>query len=182
MSDDATDRVVLRSRFGVWTTGVVGVFVLWLLIDAAVRGAWPLVLLASPWLLAVLTLCWSLLVRPCVEVRRDGLRIVNLVRTHHVAWADIGHLTVRYQLVVERTDGRVLRAWGSPTVERRRPDDHDDPTAHKRPFSDVVTVIEQARAELGTTESTSWTRIVWWPFALVVALYCLGALIASLLG
>lgn len=182
MSDEATERVVLRGRLGMWTTGLLGALALWMLVDAAVRGAWTLVVLASPWLLALVMLCWALLVRPCVEVRRDGLRVVNLLRTHQVPWAEIEHLSVRYQLMVERTDGRVLRAWGSPTVERPRADDFDDPTSHKRPFVDVTTVIEHARGAMGTVASPGWTRIVWWPYAVVAGLMCLGALLGSLLG
>lgn len=180
MTVKAAKPVVLRGRSGQLSTVVLGVLMVWMLVDAAARGAWDLVLHASGWFLSALVLCWALLIRPRVEVRADGLCIVNLIRTHLVPWADIADLRMRYQLVIERTGGRAIRAWGSPSVERRRTD-HDSGitnSARKQRFVDVVTVIEQAHAEVGTTPASAWTRVVWWPFALAAAFACIGALVA----
>lgn len=176
------ERVVIRGRSGWWITGALAALCLYLLVDAAVRGAWTTVLVSLPWLAAVVSACWALLVRPCVVVTPEGLLVVNIARTHLVPWAEIDELHVRYQLLVTRTDGRRLQAWGSPTTERsRRVTRTDAKGGAAKPFVEVVEVIEQARDEVGTVAAEAWTRFSWEPLALAAGCVALGVLAALVL-
>lgn len=66
----------------------------------------------------VLVLVWLLVVRPCVKVHEDGLRIVNPLRTIDITWPMITE--VRSRWVLELVAGsKKYAAWGIPADPKR---------------------------------------------------------------
>lgn len=171
------DRAVLRGSSGYWIVGVLGALLLYLLLDAAVRGAWNVVAVAMPWLLAVAWMAWLLLVRPCVVVAREGLSVVNVFVTHRVPWKYVDELSVRHQLIVSLVDGRRILAWGSPTTERSREVGSGRNSATKHPYVDAASVIEQIRESYGEDRSGNAEpsrRFAWPQYAVLCVLLLAG--------
>jgi hypothetical protein len=185
VSGRSTDRIVIRGASGWWISGVLAALFAYLLIDAAVRAEWAIVLLSLPWMGAVLLVCWMLLIRPCLIVAPSTLTVVNVVRTHTIPWQEVAELHVRYQLVVELTDGTTIRAWGSPTVQPRRDREADASTTHRsRAFVGVVEAIDRARDDVGRPPAGSESRTVrvaWQPLLALAVAVALGATAAGLL-
>lgn len=111
-----TDLHTLRpgSAIGV---GVVGLVAGLLLLVPALIGP------ERPWkLISIvvlgLVLLWLLVVRPCVQLHDDGVRIINPMRTIDVTWPMI--TDVRSRWVLELFAGkRKLTAWGVPADPQR---------------------------------------------------------------
>lgn len=176
----------MRGASGWWISGALAALFVFMLADAGIRSEWSTILLAAPWMAALLILCWALLIRPCLVVSPEGLTIVNVLRTHTLPWGEIAGLQVRYQLIVTRTHGAMVRAWGSPTVHPRRNQETDgSPLPAGRRFVGVVEAIEQAREELGPPEhprTESATTFAWTPVLAFCIAVALGILSANLLG
>jgi hypothetical protein len=116
-----SERIVLRPASALWTFGIVAAFLLWLLTDAVIRGAWEYALSALPWLLLILWVVYVLLLRPCVALGPDGITIVNVFRRHRIPWKLVDDFTTRFSLLVRLTDGRAIRSWGAPSTGIDRP-------------------------------------------------------------
>ena len=182
----ADDRIVIRGASGWWISGILAALFAYMLVDAAVRSEWSTILLALPWMCAILLICWMLLIRPCLVVTPSNLIVVNVLRVHTLPWRRIAELHVRYQLVITLTDGTVRRAWGSPTVHPQKGHAADrEQASRKRAFVGVVEAIEQARDELGRPADAGdapSVRVVWWPLLALVASILLGIVSAQLLA
>ena len=182
----ADERIVMRGSSGWWISGILAALFAYMLVDAAVRAEWSTILLALPWMCAILLVCWMLLIRPRLIITPSHLVVVNVLRMHTLPWPRIAELHVRYQLVITLTDGSVLRAWGSPTVHPQKTHAADRAQAsRKRAFVGVVEAIDQARDELGRPADTGESptvRVVWWPLLALVACVALGILSARLLA
>lgn len=175
----------MRGASGWWISGVLAALFVFMLVDAGIRSEWSTILLAAPWMAALLILCWGLLIRPCLIVSSEGLTIVNVLRTHTLPWGQIGGLQVRYQLIVTLKRGAEIRAWGSPTVHPPRNRGTDgSPLPAGRRFVGVVEAIEQAREDLGPPEqprTESTTAFAWAPVLALGIAVALGILSANLL-
>lgn len=68
--------------------------------------------------IAVLILVWLFVVRPCVKVHDEGLRIVNPMRTTDITWPMITQVRSRWVLEVFH-DGQKYPAWGLPADPKR---------------------------------------------------------------
>lgn len=184
VSGRGTDRIVIRGASGWWISGVLAALFAYLLIDAAVRAEWAIVLLSLPWMCAVLLVCWMLLIRPCLVIAPSTLTVVNVFRTHTIPWRDVAALQVRYQLVVELTDGTTIRAWGSPTIRPRRDREADVSTTHRsRAFVGVVEAIDRARDDVGQAPTGTSSRTVdfaWLPLLALALAVALGVTAAGL--
>ncbi|WP_108250273.1 PH domain-containing protein [Planctomonas deserti] len=112
---------MLRPASSLWTFGIVAAFVLWLFVDAVLRGATEFALTALPWLLLVLWTVYVVMLRPCVALGPDGITIVNVFRRHRIAWALVDDFTTRFSLLVRLKDGRAIRSWGAPSTGIDRP-------------------------------------------------------------
>ncbi|MGW9158303.1 PH domain-containing protein [Microbacterium sp. NPDC055665] len=185
VSGRGTERIVVRGASGWWISGVLAALFAYLLIDAAIRAEWAIVLLSLPWMGFVLLVCWMLLIRPCLIVAPSTLSVVNVFRTHTIPWREVAALQVRYQLVVELTDGTTIRAWGSPTVQPRRDRDADVSAPNRsRAFVGVVEAIDRARDDVGRAPTGSDSRtvsIAWRPLLAIVLALALGVTTAGLL-
>ncbi|MFD3446420.1 PH domain-containing protein [Microbacteriaceae bacterium 4G12] len=115
------ERIVLRPASSLWTFGIVAAFVLWLFVDAVLRGATEFALTALPWLLLILWTVYVLMLRPCVALGPDGITIVNVFRRHRIPWALVDDFTTRFSLLVRLKDGRAIRSWGAPSTGIDRP-------------------------------------------------------------
>ena len=175
----------MRGASGWWISGILALLFAYMLVDAAVRAEWSTILLALPWMCAILLVCWMLLIRPCLVVTPSNLIVVNVLRVHTLPWARVAELHVRYQLVITLTDGTVLRAWGSPTVHPQKGHAADRAqVSRRRAFVGIAEAIDQARDDLGRPTDTGAApsaRVVWWPLLALVACVAIGILNARLL-
>ncbi|WEK60051.1 MAG: PH domain-containing protein [Candidatus Microbacterium colombiense] len=175
---------MIRGNSGWWISGVLASLFLFMLVDAAVRGEWTVILLTAPWMCVALIICWALLIRPRLVVSRDALTVVNVFRTHTVPWHDIDGLAVRYQLIVTLIDGNLIRAWGSPTTHPQGPRGQtDEKEARARRFVGVVEAIERTRDVLGRPGSSlvrASRRFDWEPLAALGAAAVVGLITARL--
>lgn len=174
------ERTVMRTASGLWITGVLAALLLYMLLDALVRGEVRTALLALPWMVAAMAACAMLLVRPCIIVEHDALTIVNPWRTHVIPWRWIDDVQVRYQLVVTRTDGMRVTAWGSPTTRPGRP---AGPAERAETRIGTVEAIERARDagfRSASPDAEPSVRLLLWPMGIVVGGIVLGVLLARL--
>lgn len=84
---------------------------LWLDAAAAVRGIWPLLLVA--------VLAWALFWRPMLIVEEHGITVVNVLQTHFVPWPAIERLDTRFSLTLYSAT-RKIPVWVSPAPGRHR--------------------------------------------------------------
>lgn len=113
---DAVGPTVIRSTSGYWLTGALTIVVIIFSIDATVRGDLGYFLAIMPWELLAIWLLFVTLVRPRILVYPGRLRVINLLRSHDIAWSAIGHLGGRYQLIISLQDGRKISCWGAPAT------------------------------------------------------------------
>jgi hypothetical protein len=109
-------RKVLRPISGYWLAGTLTAIVLFFGIDALVRLDFGYLLTALPWQLLAIWVLYVLLVRPCVVLVPEHLRVINLFRRHDIAWAEIDRFGGRYQLIVFLRDGKKIACWGAPST------------------------------------------------------------------
>ncbi|ROP64659.1 PH domain-containing protein [Curtobacterium sp. ZW137] len=103
------------------SSGLVAFLGLALLVDAAVRGSWDVVLHAVGPIAVIVWGVWVLMVQPSVRVTADRLTVVNPLRVTVVPWGAVADVRLRYQIVVETTEPRKLTCWGGPTLPRPKP-------------------------------------------------------------
>ena len=83
------------------SSGLVVALGLALLVDAAVRGRWDVVLQALGPIAVVVWAVWVLMVRPTVVVQPDRLTVTNPLRVVELPWGAVADVRMRYQIVVE---------------------------------------------------------------------------------
>jgi hypothetical protein len=66
-----------------------------------------------------LILLWLFIVRPCVVIHAEGVRIVNPLRILDITWPMIDEVRSRWTLELV-AQGRRYPAWGAPAETRRR--------------------------------------------------------------
>lgn len=98
---------------GIVSVGLGLVFVVPALLGA--ERNWPLI---STTTLGVVLL-WLFIVRPCVVIHTEGVRIVNPLRTVDITWPMIEQIRSRWALELV-AQGRRYTAWGVP-AETARP-------------------------------------------------------------
>lgn len=92
-----------------------------LLVDAGVRGSWDVVLTAVGPLAVLLWVLWVLTWRPSVQLDDEALVVVNPLRLTRVPWGEVADVRLRWQIVVETTEGRKVQCWGGPSLPRPKP-------------------------------------------------------------
>jgi len=102
-------------------SGLVAVLGVFLLVDAAVRGSWDVLWSAAGPVAAVVWALWLLTVRPAVRLDDDAVTVVNPLRVTRVPWSVVTDVRLRWQIVIETTEGRTVTCWGGPSVRRPRP-------------------------------------------------------------
>lgn len=78
------------------------------------RPSWPLVSLVA----LSLVLVWLYVVRPCVKLHDEGVRIVNPVSTVDITWPLITEVRSRWTLELLAGEKK-FGAWGLPAATRR---------------------------------------------------------------
>lgn len=91
----------------------------WLWADLAARGAGRALTLV-PVLLAVGTVVYALLWRPCVRVDADGVVLRNVLRDVRVPWAALEEVDTRYTLTLHTSTG-AYQSWAAPAPGRPSP-------------------------------------------------------------
>jgi len=109
----------LRAGSSVATFVVVAGVVVVLLVDAVLRGNWPVASRIAGAGALIVWAAWMLLFRPSIRVRSDRAIVINVGRITEVPWARVVDIRRRLQLIVELDDGRTIEAWGSPFAPRR---------------------------------------------------------------
>ncbi|KQS08859.1 PH domain-containing protein [Curtobacterium sp. MCLR17_007] len=162
------------------SSGLVVALGLALLVDAAVRGRWDVVLQALGPIAVVVWAVWVLMVRPTVVVRPDRLTVTNPLRVVELPWGAVADVRMRYQIVVEATDTRRVTCWGGPTLPRPKPARRGErPVMPTSPELSVVLdawAVARDRGLDGGTVTRRWDRP-----ALVVGAVAVVLLVVSLL-
>jgi hypothetical protein len=78
------------------------------------RPSWPLISLVT----LSLVLVWLYVVRPCVKLHDEGVRIVNPVSTVDITWPLITEVRSRWTLELLAGEKK-FGAWGLPATTRR---------------------------------------------------------------
>jgi hypothetical protein len=120
-SPDAGDRLSVDGKAlrpgSATVVGVVCVVAsLLLLVPALRRPGANLVLIAS--VVLALVLVWLFVVRPCARLGREGITLVNPLRTVELTWPVITEVRSKWALELV-ADGRRFTAWGVPADPKR---------------------------------------------------------------
>lgn len=67
----------------------------------------------GPWLLLFAGMVWALYWKPVIEVRNDGARLVNIVRTIDIPWQGVTAVDTTWSLTFVTDAGR-FTAWAAP--------------------------------------------------------------------
>jgi hypothetical protein len=115
-----------------------------LLLDAFVRGGVEQGMLITPWVLLVLWGIYAFAYAPHVETDAAGIRLHNVLSIIDIPWALVSGIRLRWQLEVTVNDGRVMRAFGGPSLSRprRKPETPDDDAVP--PSGRDLTLIQEA--------------------------------------
>jgi hypothetical protein len=117
--DEQSSAVLLRngrSRALAWFTLAVAVLAAALTLLQVPQPA-AVAVLGLPALLGVLS--WACYLRPHVELRADGLTLVNIARTVVIPFSRIDEFDLRLGLTVRSTGGKAYGAWALPSSGRR---------------------------------------------------------------
>jgi hypothetical protein len=95
-------------------SGFVVLLGLFLLVDAAVRGSWDVVLRTLGPTVALAWVLWVLAARPHLRVDDEALTVVNPLRVTRLPWGAVSDVRQRWQIEVDSADGRTVRSLGGP--------------------------------------------------------------------
>jgi len=102
-------------------SGLVAFLGAFLLVDAAFRGSWVVFWVALGPIASVVWALWLLTFRPAILVDDHAVTVLNPLRTTRIPWSAVAAVRLRWQVLVETGDGRIVRCWGGPVVQRPRP-------------------------------------------------------------
>ena len=159
-------------------SGLVALLGMFLLVDAAVRGSWGVVLTAAGPVAALVWILWVLTYRPCIVLDEEALTVVNPLRVVRVPWGEVADVRLRWQIVVETVAGRRIQCWGGPSLPRPKPARRGERPTLPQPVEMAVLLDRWAerRGEAGGEVRRGWDRP-----ALLVGLAVLVLLAVSLL-
>lgn len=103
------------ATIGAIVAGVVGIL---LLGDAVLRAGWGQGLLLAPWVLLMGWLVWVLMYAPYIATDDEAITIANVLRRTRIPWGRVNAIDLRWQVVVELDDGRLVKAYGGPVAGR----------------------------------------------------------------
>ncbi|GAA2011931.1 hypothetical protein GCM10009739_25330 [Microbacterium ulmi] len=155
-----------------WAAVVIAVL---LVGDAAVRGRWDVVAVATAPVLLGVWAMWMLLWRPGIRLEADRAVVINIGRVHELPWSRVEYATQRMQIVFTLDDESTLTAWGGPFS--RRPGARG-PRMDERGTVDAVDVIELTRA--AAVPSSDPVRHRWDAIPLTVGLVLAAVVVAQL--
>jgi hypothetical protein len=146
-----------------------------------VRGSWDVVLAAVGPLAVLLWVLWVLTYRPSIRLDDDALTVVNPLRVTRVPWGEVADVRLRWQIVVEATDGRKVACWGGPSLPRPKPARRGEPRTLPQP-DEMRVLLDRwaARRDAGAVGGAvhrGWDRE-----ALLVGAGALALLAVSLLS
>ncbi|MFG1669667.1 PH domain-containing protein [Streptomyces sp. Y7] len=120
-SPDPTSKDrVYRSPMGIVGGVALLVIVLWLGIDALLRGDGRTQWLALAALILVVPLVTAFTLRPAVHANEDRLRIRNPLRVIVLPWGQVGALRSSYSNEVVTKSGTKFQLWAVPVSLRAR--------------------------------------------------------------
>lgn len=160
--------------------GLVAVLGLFLLVDAAVRGSWIVVLDAVGPIAVLVWVLWVLTYRPCIRIDDTAVTVVNPLRRTVVPWHAVADVTLRWQIVIETVAGRRLQCWGGPSLPRPKPARRGERAVLRQPDEMVVLLdrwAERRDVATGGDVVRGWDRP-----AVVVGAVALALLVVSLLS
>lgn len=118
--------IILRQRSGPIITIIVWVFLVFLLGDAVVRGAWDTVGRFGPALLLIGWLAFVVLWRPGLVVDLDRVEVREVLRTTTLPYTRIRDIRLSAVVTIEAAfaNGRTktIRPWNAPGMPRRKID------------------------------------------------------------
>ncbi|WP_202638000.1 PH domain-containing protein [Bailinhaonella thermotolerans] len=110
---------VFRSRLALAFGFVWLAFVLFNLVDIAIRGRNAEGLAASAVLLAITAVVYVTCLRPGIVAREDGVLVRNPLRTAFLPWRAIDEIAVAHAIVFKSGD-LVVRSWTPQTSAKER--------------------------------------------------------------
>jgi hypothetical protein len=144
-AEPATTERAFRSPAGMVGGVLVLALVLWLVIDAIVRGDGLTPWFAVAGLLLVAPLVAAYTLRPAVFADEDRIRIRNPLRTITVPWAAVGRIQASYSTELTTGDGTKYQLWAIPVslgqrkrANRRRDRLERDRVAGRTPDAAVL--------------------------------------------
>ncbi|UFU14936.1 PH domain-containing protein [Curtobacterium sp. C1] len=165
-------------------SGLVALLGFFLLGDAAVRGSWDVVLTALGPLAVLVWALWVLTFRPSIRLDDDALTVVNPLRETRVPWGAVADVRLRWQIVVETTEGRKVSCWGGPSLPRPKPTRRGEPRTLPQPVEMSVLLDRWAeRREAGAAGGLvvrGWDRLALLVGAAAVVLLAVSLVSAAL--
>lgn len=124
---------------------------------------------------------WVLTYHPSIRLDAQALTVVNPLRVTRVPWGEVADVRLRWQIVVETTDGRTVPCWGGPSLPRPKPARRGEPRTLPQP-DEMRVLLDRwaARRDAGAAGGTvhrGWDR-----GALLVGAVVLVLLVVSLLS
>lgn len=124
-------------------------------------------ILLAPWILLAL---WGIYVgvfASSVITSADGLLVQNFLRVTRIPFSAVADIRMRYQLVIETTEGRTITCYGGPVSARsgsRRAATDDRPAAGSQ---DAERIIDAWQEAIEPTAVAAPVRRMWDAPALV---------------
>lgn len=113
----ASPSQTIRSTSGIVFAAIGGAVGLFLLGDAAVRGAWDVVASFAPWVLLVMWAIYVVFSASYIRLDADAVAVQNLLRRHRIPWANVTDVRMKYQLMIETAE-RSIACWAGPSAGR----------------------------------------------------------------
>ncbi len=171
----AAASATIRNRSGIVWLAVVGVLVVFLLGDVALRGGLLQMALITPWLLIPVWTIVVFLVLPRLEVSRQGVIVRNPFRTTEFGWSRVDDISSRWQIGFRLVSGRSVQAFGAPLRRGRAATAADtDELDH------VIALREAGHGDSGAPVSVRWNRGVLVSLAVLTAWAALATAIVAL--
>lgn len=118
-------------------------------------------LLLAPWILLALWAIYVGVFASSVTSSADGLRVQNFLRITRIPFSAVADIRMRYQLVIETTEGRTITCYGGPVSARsgsRRSSSDDRPATGSR---DAERIIDDWQSALEPTAVPAPVRRMW---------------------
>ncbi|KAA9086665.1 PH domain-containing protein [Microbacterium radiodurans] len=157
-----------------------GLLAVFLLGDVFIRGGVAQGLRLTPWVALVVWAIYATLFAPSVAVDERAIVIANPLRVTRAPWPAVTDVRLRWQIVVDTTDGRSVSAFGGPSPGRparplrgARRSEVDEAARTPASVREAEEIRETWRANVDapgeTSVTTSWNRQVLIPFAVIAA-------------